>query len=165
MRQVVRESQSRGGSLPQSVTAKVSRLASGDRKKSGSKSSCPLVASAAKRPALDVAVLPGTVKAEDESFSTQELVNELENEFIEDKSSQSVVQSNQVANAAVSDSLMMPADAQNVDVRGVEGGSSAGNSVSGVVASLDPQMATILQNLNNSGNLTIHFHFDRSKPE
>ena len=165
MRQVVRERQSRAGLLPQSVTGKVSRLASRDQKKSGSKSSCPLVVSAAKRPASTVSVLPGTLKSEDETFSTQELIHDLENEFIEDMSSQSVVQSNQVENAVVSECSTMPADAQNVDVRSVEGGSSMGNSLSGVVANLDPQMANILQNLNNSGNLTIHFHFDRTKPE
>ena len=166
MRQVVRESQVRSkGTLPQSVTSKISRLASGDQKKSGSKSSCPLGVSSKKKSASDVAVLPEVVKTEDDSFSTQELVRDVENECIEERSSSSDVQSNQVEKAGVSGCSTLHADAQNDEGKIVDGGSLVGNSVSGVVASLDPQMATILQNLNNTGNLTIHFHFDRSKTE
>ena len=102
-----------------------------------------------------------TVKDEVDSFSTQDLIQDAESDCIEEVENESssilersdgveVIPCNTVSPVSVS------------GVEGLESVSERGNSLSGMVGSVDPQLSSILQNLNNSGNLTIHFHFDRN---
>ena len=99
------------------------------------------------------------VKDEADSFSTQELIQDAESECIEEVGNE---QTSSAVSPVIGNGLGCVIEESESGVEGVERVSDRGNSLSGVVSSVDPQLSSILQNLNNSGNLTIHFHFDRS---
>ena len=101
------------------------------------------------------------VKDEADSFSTQELIQDAESDCIEEVENEST----SILERSDGVDVIPCSTVSPVSVSGVEGlerVSERGDSLSGMVSSVDPQLSSILQNLNNSGNLTIHFHFDRS---
>ena len=101
------------------------------------------------------------VKDEADSFSTQELIQDAESDCIEEVENEST----SILERSDGVDVIPCSTVSPVSVSGVEGlerVSERGDSLSGMVSSVDPQLSSILQNLNNSGNLTIHFHFDGS---
>ncbi len=90
-------------------------------------------------------------------LATQELIRDIEAEegVVTERSSESVpVNSEKEAVSNVERSSVSDSSKPNI---------RSGESVSGEFSAIDSRLGNILQNLNNSGNITIHFHFDNKK--
>ena len=159
IRQVIRQSQGQASNLvPQIAAVKTSKKARGGSKTIESSKNVS-------------SRLGSVLKEEEQTFSTQELIQDAEIEFKEDSSSQLSDQANTLEDVSHKSVLTVRESVGEKESRGenvnesVEGGSSGvismGNGVNGLVAEYDSRASNILQNLSNAGNLTIHFHFDR----
>ena len=160
VRQVVGESQTgSNNSVPKVVVVKPSKKAEGPSKAKGSRNAGVSRISSLVSPQVETET--ESVLKNEEDFSTQELLVDVErgNEKRVEEESAKVESGLPSLNASMSAGGIIESDS-------VVGGSTIdSNNLSGlssVVGELDPRMASILQNLNNSGNVTINFHFDRN---
>ena len=92
------------------------------------------------------------VKPEDlDVDGTQDLIREIEAEELSLEG---------VSNEAKVDSGREQVEEPKVEVDLTRGGSGGSSNLSNQISSVDSRMTGILHNLQNSGNVTIHFHFD-----
>ena len=87
----------------------------------------------------------------DVDLATQDLIREIEAEELSVGA---------LSDIAETDSVRVQADEPKVQVDHSRGETRESVSLSNQISSVDPRLSGILHNLQNSGNVTIHFHFE-----
>ena len=107
----------------------------------------------------------GNFESDDIDLATQDLIREIEFEegLVEGKETQAVVETVKIEKSTSRNVEETPTVVVNSESNVGSGEVVSGGNSSGQFSGIDARLANILQNLNNSGNMTIHFHFDGDK--